>query len=77
MGPLDRFPLELLLNVPSSRDHVHSVDKSMDPLGPRDIFRGPMLLTKRNVFLRIRSALLLVGYFEINDGLEPNLYQLS
>jgi hypothetical protein len=46
MGPLDYFPVEFLLVVLVSRDHVHCVDKSMLPLGLRDIFGGPMLFTK-------------------------------
>jgi hypothetical protein len=77
MGPLNRFPPELLLNVLASRDHIHNVDKLMDPLDSRDILRSLASFTKRNVFLGILSALILVGQFEINYGLESNLYQLS
>jgi hypothetical protein len=61
MGPLDFFPPEFPVDVPSSRDHVHYVKKSMYPLGLRDIFIAPMLFTERNMFLRMLNAFVSVG----------------
>jgi hypothetical protein len=51
--------------------------KLMDPLGLRDIIRIRVSLIKRNVFLGILNTLVLVGQFEINDGMELNLNQLN
>jgi hypothetical protein len=38
MGPLNCFPLEFLLNVPASRDHVHRVEKLDVPIGIEGYF---------------------------------------
>jgi hypothetical protein len=45
MGPLNYLPPDILLNVPAFRDHVHYVDKSMDPLGLRNVISGTMSFT--------------------------------
>ena len=56
MGPIDYFPLELLLNIPSSWNHIHHVHELMHPLGAGEILRSPTSLTERDVFIGILCA---------------------
>jgi hypothetical protein len=68
MGPLTCFPSEFFLDVPASRDHIHGMEKSMDPLGLRDVLSSPTSFTKGDVFLRILSPLISVGQFKVVMG---------
>jgi hypothetical protein len=65
MGPIHQFPSEFLLGIPTSRNHIHNMDESMDPLGSRNIIGGPMPFKKINLFLGILNALVPIGQFEI------------
>jgi hypothetical protein len=75
--PLTCFPLEFFLDVPTSRDHIHGMEKLVDPLGLRDVLRSPKLFTKGDVFLRILSLVISVGQFKVDNGLEAHLYELG
>jgi hypothetical protein len=63
MGPIACFPLEFLLNIPAPRNHIHSMDELMDPLGYWNILRSPTSFEKRNVFLGIFNAFVSISQF--------------
>jgi hypothetical protein len=77
MGPLASLPLEFLLDIPSSREHIHGMDKPMDPLGLRHVLLNSTSFKKGDVFLGILCALISIGQFKFGDGMEAHLYKLG
>jgi hypothetical protein len=77
MGPLTCFPYDLFLDVLASWDHIHGMEKLMDPLGLRDVPKSPVLFTKRDMFQIILSPLILAGQLKADDGMEKHLYELD
>jgi hypothetical protein len=53
MGALTCFPLEFLLDIPTSGDHIHGMDIAIDPMGLMDVLSGPMPFAKGYVLLGI------------------------
>jgi hypothetical protein len=47
MGPLTSLPPYLFLNALATRDHIHGMDKPIDPLGLRGILRKSSVVIKR------------------------------
>jgi hypothetical protein len=47
MRQLTCFPFHFFLNIPTSWDHIHGMEKSMYPLGLRDVLSSPVSFTKK------------------------------
>jgi hypothetical protein len=76
MGPLTCLSLDFFLDVPNSSNHIHGIEKPIDPLALRDVLSSPNPFKKGYVLLRFLSFLISVGQFKFSDGIEAHLYEL-
>jgi hypothetical protein len=75
-SPIYYLPPSFLLNVPTSRDHVHCVDKPIDPLGVGDVLGCPILFTITNILLGVFNTLISIFQFKVRYGMESDLYEI-
>jgi hypothetical protein len=71
------FSPELLLNVPTPRNHIHVMNELMDPLGMRNILGNPSTLAILNVLLRVFNSLISIFQLKVGDWLVPYFNHFS